>query len=110
MTRVAVVGGGQLARMMAPAATAMGVTLRVLVESPEAAAALAAHEIVVGLPGDADAVRNLLADPRPDVVTWEHEHIPDAVFALADEMGVPARPGSRRAAVRARQDRDAHST
>lgn len=95
MTRVAVVGGGQLARMMAPAATAMGVTLRVLVESPNAAAALAAHEIVVGLPGDADAVRELLAEPRPDVVTWEHEHIPDSVFALAAEVGVPARPGSQ---------------
>ncbi len=94
MTRVAVVGGGQLARMMAPAATAMGVTLRVLVESTEASAALAAHEIVVGLPGDADAVRALLAEPRPDVITWEHEHIPAEVFALASEAGVPARPGA----------------
>jgi len=94
MTRVAVVGGGQLARMMAPAATAMGVTLRVLVESTEASAALAAHEIVVGLPGDADAVKALLAEPRPDVITWEHEHIPAEVFALAAEAGVPARPGA----------------
>ncbi|PKQ14220.1 MAG: 5-(carboxyamino)imidazole ribonucleotide synthase, partial [Actinobacteria bacterium HGW-Actinobacteria-8] len=93
MTRVAVVGGGQLARMMAPAATAMGVTLRVLVESPEASAALAAHETVVGLPGDVDAMRRLLSGPRPDVVTWEHEHIPDAVFDLAAEMGVPSLPG-----------------
>lgn len=94
MTRVAVVGGGQLARMMAPAATAMGVTLRVLVESAEASAALAAHETVVGLPGDVDAMRALLAEPRPDVVTWEHEHIPPEVFALAAEGGVPARPGA----------------
>ncbi|NYI40780.1 5-(carboxyamino)imidazole ribonucleotide synthase [Demequina lutea] len=94
MTRVAVVGGGQLARMMAPAATAMGVTLRVLVESTEASAALAAHETVVGLPGDADAIRSLLAEPRPDVITWEHEHIPLEVFALAAEMGVAARPGA----------------
>jgi len=94
MTRVAVVGGGQLARMMAPAATAMGVTLRVLIESAEASAALAAHETVVGLPGDVDAVRALLAEPRPDVVTWEHEHIPPEVFALAAEVGIPARPGA----------------
>ena len=28
-------GGGQLARMMAPAATALGIDLRVLVEAPE---------------------------------------------------------------------------
>ena len=94
MTRVAVVGGGQLARMMAPAATAMGVTLRVLVESPEASAALAAHETVVGLPGDPEAVKALLAEPRPDVITWEHEHIPAEVFALAVKAGVPARPGA----------------
>ncbi len=94
MTRVAVVGGGQLARMMAPAATAMGVTLRVLVESAEASAALAAHETVIGLPGDPDAVKALLAEPRPDVITWEHEHIPADVFALAAEAGVAARPGA----------------
>jgi 5-(carboxyamino)imidazole ribonucleotide synthase len=80
--------------MMAPAATAMGVTLRVLVESAEASAALAAHETVVGLPGDVDAVRALLAEPRPDVVTWEHEHIPPEVFSLAAEAGIPARPGA----------------
>lgn len=94
MTRVAVVGGGQLARMMAPAATAMGVTLRVLVESEDASAALAAHEKVVGLPGDADAIAALLAEPRPDVITWEHEHIPQLVFSLASDAGVPARPGA----------------
>lgn len=89
---VAVVGGGQLARMMAPAATALGITLRVLVESEQASAALAAHEIVVGMPSDPDAVRRLLAEPRPDVVTWEHEHIPAEVFAACAEAGVPARP------------------
>jgi len=80
--------------MMAPAATAMGVTLRVLCESSEASAALAAHETVVGLPGDAEAIRALLAEPRPDVVTWEHEHIPAEVFALAAQEGIPARPGA----------------
>lgn len=89
---MAVVGGGQLARMMAPAATAMGVTLRVLVESPDAAAALAAHEVVVGLPGDPNAIAALLAEPAPDVVTWEHEHIPPSVFASAADAGVPALP------------------
>ncbi len=71
----------------------MGVTLRVLVESADVSAALAAHETVVGLPGDDEAVRALLAEPRPDAVTWEHEHIPDSLFAIADELGVPSRPG-----------------
>ncbi|WP_062463438.1 5-(carboxyamino)imidazole ribonucleotide synthase [Demequina soli] len=90
---VAVVGGGQLARMMAAPATALGVTLRVLVESREAAAALPAHETVVGLPTDPDAVARLLAHPRPAALTWEHEHIPAEVFDAAAAAGVPARPG-----------------
>lgn len=90
---VAVVGGGQLARMMAAPATALGLTLRVLVESPEAASALPAHETVVGLPTDPDAIRRLLAQPRPAALTWEHEHIPAEVFDAAEQAGVPARPG-----------------
>ncbi|WP_084074011.1 5-(carboxyamino)imidazole ribonucleotide synthase [Demequina sp. NBRC 110052] len=90
---VAVIGGGQLARMMAPEATELGIVLRVLVESEEAAAALPAHETVVGLPRDPDAVARLLAEPRPAVLTWEHEHIPAEVFAAAEAVGVPARPG-----------------
>ncbi|WP_062317629.1 5-(carboxyamino)imidazole ribonucleotide synthase [Demequina maris] len=90
---VAVVGGGQLARMMAGPATALGITLRVLVESHEAAAALPAHQTVVGLPTDPDAVARLLAHPRPDALTWEHEHIPADVFDAAAAAGVPARPG-----------------
>ncbi len=90
---VAVVGGGQLARMMTPAATALGITLRVLVESKDAAAALPAHETVVGMPGDPKAITKLLAKPRPIALTWEHEHIPAEVFAAAEKAGVPALPG-----------------
>ncbi|WP_297084274.1 5-(carboxyamino)imidazole ribonucleotide synthase [uncultured Demequina sp.] len=90
---VAVIGGGQLARMMAPAATALGITLRVLVESDQAAAAASSHEAVIGLPTDPDAVARLLAAPHPDVVTWEHEHIPAEVVEACEAAGVPARPG-----------------
>jgi len=89
---VAVVGGGQLARMMTGPATELGITLRVLVESPDAAAALSAHEAVVGLPKDADPVATLLEGAT--VVTWEHEHIPAAVFEAAAERGVPALPSA----------------
>ncbi|WP_061960802.1 5-(carboxyamino)imidazole ribonucleotide synthase [Demequina flava] len=90
---VAVVGGGQLARMMAPVATNLGITLRVLVESESAAAAAPAHETVVGLPTDPEAIERLLAHPRPAVLTWEHEHIPAEVFEASEAVGVPARPG-----------------
>ena len=82
-----------MARMMAPAATELGITLRVLAESADAAAVSAAHEVVIGLPTDPDAISRLLAEPRPDVVTWEHEHIPAEVFQASADAGVPARPG-----------------
>ncbi len=80
--------------MMAPAATALGITLRVLVESDQASAAASAHETVVGLPTDPEAIERLLAAPRPDVVTWEHEHIPHEVFTASEMVGVPARPAA----------------
>src|SRR6187455_396594 len=89
---VAVIGGGQLARMMTGPATELGITLRVLVEAPDAAAAPGAHETVVGLPGDADAVARLL--DGASVVTWEHEHIPAAVFEAAAELDIPALPSA----------------
>ena len=98
---VAVIGGGQLARMMTGPATELGVTLRVLVEAPGAAAAASAHETVVGLPADADAVARLL--DGADVVTWEHEHIPAAVFEAAAARGIPALPSA--AALRFAQDK-----
>ena len=51
--RVGVVGGGQLARMIAPPAVALGVHLRVLAESPEASAAQVVPDAPVGAADDA---------------------------------------------------------
>ena len=89
---VAVVGGGQLARMMAAPATALGLTLRVLVESDEASAAAAVHDASVGAAGDHDAVL-ALADGA-DVLTFEHEHVPSALLAAVADRGVPVRPSA----------------
>jgi len=89
---LAVIGGGQLARMMTGPATELGVTLRVLVESEDAPTAAAAHEVVVGLPSDPDAVAALLNGAT--AVTWEHEHIPAAVFEAAAARSVPALPSA----------------
>jgi len=89
---IAVVGGGQLARMMAGPATEMGITLRVLVESATASAAGPAHEIIVGMPADAGVIAELLDGVA--VVTWEHEHIPPGVFSAARAAGVPALPSA----------------
>ncbi|NYE21049.1 5-(carboxyamino)imidazole ribonucleotide synthase [Microbacterium immunditiarum] len=87
--RVGVVGGGQLARMMIAPAVELGVELRVLAEQPGMAAALAAT--AVGDYRDADTV---LAFAREvDVLTFDHEHVPQEVLALLVEEGVAVRPG-----------------
>jgi 5-(carboxyamino)imidazole ribonucleotide synthase len=87
--KVGVVGGGQLARMMIPAAINLGLDIRVLAEAPGMAADLAATAV-----GDYLDVDTVLAFARDvDVVTFDHEHVPQAVLhALVDE-GIAVHPG-----------------
>lgn len=87
MPTLAVIGGGQLARMMHAPATALGVKLQVLVEAADGSAGRAIPTAVVGMPGDDAAVQTVCAGA--DAVTFEHEHIPPSLFAAA---GVTARP------------------
>ena len=54
---VGVVGGGQLARMMAPSATALGIELRVLAEGPDVSAVAAVPTAPVGDYTDLDVLR-----------------------------------------------------
>ncbi len=94
---VAVVGGGQLARMMAPAAAELGVRLRVLVEDPASSAAQVVTDAPVGSASDEAAIRDLIApaDGRDaaSVLTFEHEHVPNALLTDLIEHGTPVRPG-----------------
>lgn len=87
--RVGVIGGGQLARMMVPAAIELGVEIRVLGEGPESSARVAMT--ATGDPGDLDAVRAFARDV--DVVTFDHEHVPQPVLRALVDAGVAVRPG-----------------
>ncbi len=87
---VAVVGGGQLARMMAPAATALGIHLRVLVESPSGSAGQVVVDAPVGEAGDEAAIAALAAGA--DALTFEHEHVPNALLDRLAGEGVAVRP------------------
>ncbi|WP_235950287.1 5-(carboxyamino)imidazole ribonucleotide synthase [Phycicoccus flavus] len=87
---VGVVGGGQLARMCAGPAAELGVTLSVLTEDPDSGAALVVPSAPVGSHLDADAVRRFAAEC--DVVTFDHEHVPQEVLALLVEDGVAVHP------------------
>ncbi|NHT19551.1 5-(carboxyamino)imidazole ribonucleotide synthase [Cellulomonas sp. IC4_254] len=88
---VAVVGGGQLARMMAPAATALGVHLRVLVEDAVSSAAQVVVDAPVGAAADPVAVEALVVGA--DALTFEHEHVPNGLLTELVDRGVAVRPG-----------------
>ncbi len=89
---IAVVGGGQLARMMQQAAVGLGVHLRALVEDAGGSAAQVVPDAPVGRADDAAAVRSLLAGA--DVLTFEHEHVPADLLRALEADGVAVRPGS----------------
>ncbi|GII99291.1 N5-carboxyaminoimidazole ribonucleotide synthase [Sediminihabitans luteus] len=89
-------GGGQLARMMAPAAAELGVHLRVLVEDPTTSAAQVVVDAPVGAASDEEALRALVAPadgPHAQVLTFEHEHVPNALLADLSAHGTPVHPG-----------------
>ena len=87
--RVGVIGGGQLARMMVPPAIGLGIELRVLAEIEDSSAAIAAT--AVGDYRDAATVMSFARDV--DVVTFDHEHVPQPVLAELLAAGIPVRPG-----------------
>ncbi|MEU7569767.1 5-(carboxyamino)imidazole ribonucleotide synthase [Micromonospora sp. NPDC049240] len=81
---VGMVGGGQLARMTHQAAIALGQSLRVLALAPDDGAALVAADVQYGDHTDLTALRTFAKGC--DVVTFDHEHVPnDHIRALAAE-------------------------
>ncbi|HET8717725.1 MAG TPA: 5-(carboxyamino)imidazole ribonucleotide synthase [Nocardioidaceae bacterium] len=88
---LALIGGGQLARMTAQAAVALGVPVRLLAEGPDVSAAQVVADTLVGDYRDLEVLRKV-ADGCA-VVTFDHEHVPtEHLHALTDE-GHACRPG-----------------
>ena len=88
---VAVVGGGQLARMLAEPAAAMGIPLRLLAEAPGVSAAQVIPDHTVGDYTDLATLQALVAGCR--VVTFDHEHVPTDHLHALEEAGTAVRPG-----------------
>lgn len=87
--RVGVVGGGQLARMMIAPAEELGIDIRVLAEAENMSADLAATAV-----GDYRDAETVLAFARDvDVLTFDHEHVPQDVLSVLVEAGVAVHPG-----------------
>src|SRR3954469_20655087 len=88
---VAMVGGGQLARMTHQAAIALGQSLRVLSTGPTESAALVVAGVVLGDPRGLEALRRV-ADGAT-VVTFDHEHVPTEHLRALQADGVRVAPG-----------------
>lgn len=101
---MAVIGGGQLARMMQEEASALGVHLRALVEAPDGSAAQVMPDAPVGRADDAGAVRDLLQPKQGEqpqdladaaVLTFEHEHQDHALLQQLAAQGVSVQPSAQ---------------
>ena len=87
---LAILGGGQLGRMMAMAARTMGYHVRVMDPEPECPASFVVDETITGRWDDVDAAKRLATGA--DAVTLEIEQI--GVDALAQVAKIaPLRPG-----------------
>jgi len=87
---VAVIGGGQLARMLAEPAAALGIPLRLLAEAEGVSAAQVIPDHRVGDYRDLETLRAVTKGCA--VMTFDHEHVPtDHLHALEAELAV--RPG-----------------
>jgi 5-(carboxyamino)imidazole ribonucleotide synthase len=85
---VGVIGGGQLARMMIPAAVNLGLEIRVLAETVDSSASLAASAV-----GDYRDVQTVLDFAEGvDVVTFDHEHVPAAILRELVARGIAVHP------------------
>ena len=88
---LAVVGGGQLARMMQQPAIALGLRIRLLAEGPDVSAAQVVADSIVG-------DHTVLADLERvaegvSVVTFDHEHVPPEHLRALEAAGHAPRPG-----------------
>jgi 5-(carboxyamino)imidazole ribonucleotide synthase len=99
--RVGVIGGGQLARMMQPAAINLGIHLRVLSASSTDSAAQVIPDTVVGSHEDWEALKAFALEC--DVITFDHEHVPTQFLEDLQKLGVAVRPGPH--ALRFAQDK-----
>lgn len=89
--RVGVIGAGQLARMMAVAANDLGVDFKVLAAIPNDSAAQVSHFVI----GDYTNIDSVLDFAKScDVLTFEHELVPQSVIKAVEATGTKVYPRS----------------
>ncbi|HEX3706166.1 MAG TPA: 5-(carboxyamino)imidazole ribonucleotide synthase [Mycobacteriales bacterium] len=100
---VGMVGAGQLARMTHQAAISLGLSLRVLADAADDGAATVTPEVEIGSATDREAIERFAK--TCDVVTFDHEHVPNDMIASLTSLGAIMRPGAT--ALRYAQDKRA---
>ena len=93
---IGILGGGQLGRMLAVAASRLGYRSHIYDPAPNPPAAEVAHAVTCAPYDDAVALAAFAADV--DVITYEFENIPTAALDLL-EASRPIRPGRRALAI-----------
>lgn len=87
---VAMVGGGQLARMTHQAAIALGQNLRVLATAADDPAAQVTPNVVIGSHTDLEDLRRVASGAH--VLTFDHEHVPNELLDKLVAEGVKVAP------------------
>ena len=86
--KIGVIGGGQLARMMVPPAIHLGLGISVLAEQEGSSAARAADAV-----GDYRDPATVYAFAETvDVITFDHEHVPQSILRELEARGVAVHP------------------
>ena len=88
---IGILGGGQLGRMLALAGRELGYRIVVLDPDPVAPAASIADRLEVATYDDVDAAKRMAAECS--VITYELEHVGQAVVSELDDRRRPIRPG-----------------
>ncbi len=89
---LAIIGGGQLARMMMPPAIALGIKVRLLAEGDDVSAAQVIPDYVVGSHLNLADLKAAIGEAT--VVTFDHEHVPSEHLQVLTAEGHDCRPGS----------------
>jgi len=92
-TSIGIVGGGQLALMMAEAASRIDLTVEVLAAAPDDPAARIVPRTTLGDPRDPTDLRRFAE--RCDAITFDHEMVDPALLAVLEDEGHVLRPGAR---------------
>ena len=89
--RVGVIGAGQLARMMAVPASDLGIDFKVFATIPNDSAAQVSHFVL----GDYTNIDSILEFAKScDVLTFEHELVPQSVIKAVEAAGIKVYPQS----------------